>query len=94
MSGQIIDRIDIADVAGSIILYDWMAEELKDGCNLMRVDADGNIIWKASPPTTGVQDCFTCISWDGRTLTANTWCGYRMRIDIQEGVVTILEFTK
>lgn len=71
-----------------------MAEEVKDGRNLLRVDPNGNILWKASPPTTGMQDCFTCIQWDGQTLTANTWSCYRVDVDLRNGDVTVLEFTK
>ena len=94
MSGQIIDRVDLADEGGSIVLYDWMAEEVSDGRNLIRVGPKGNILWKASPPTTGMQDCFTHMQWDGQTLTANTWSCYRVGIDPQSGDVTVLEFTK
>ncbi|WP_256749310.1 hypothetical protein [Mesorhizobium sp. Mes31] len=92
MSGQVIDRVDLADEAGSIMLYDYMAKDMKDGRNLMRVDADGNILWKALPPTT--QDCFTGMNWDGETLTANTWSCYRVTVDLQNGDVTVLFFTK
>ena len=94
MSGQVIDRVDLADGAGSIVLYDWMAEEVKGGRNLVRVDADGNVLWKAAPPTNGMQDCFTRMLWDGRSLTANTWSCYRVSVDPQTGNVTVLEFTK
>ncbi|WP_207779352.1 hypothetical protein [Zavarzinia aquatilis] len=44
ISVQILDCIDLANGAGSIMLYDWMAEEVKDGGNLMRVDANGTIL--------------------------------------------------
>lgn len=94
MSGQVIDRVDLAGKAGSIVLYDWMAEEVKDGRNLMRIDAEGNILWRASPPTRGMQDCFTRMQWDGRALTANTWSCHRVGIDPENGQVTVLEFTK
>ncbi len=94
MSGQVIDRIDLPDDTGSILLYDWMAEEVKDGSNLMRVDPEGCILWKASPPATGMRDCFTRMKWDGHILTANTWSCYRVAVDPQNGNVTVLEFTK
>lgn len=94
ISVQIIDRIDLANGAGSIMLYDWMAEEVKDGGNLMRVDADGTILWRALPTETNGQDCFVSFRWDGQNLTANTWSGYRVRVDLQNGHVTVLDFTK
>lgn len=52
-SGQIIDRVDFADRAGRIVLYDWMAKAMKAGPDLMRIDVRGNILCKASPPTEG-----------------------------------------
>ena len=93
MSQQIIDRVDLTPEAGSIVLYDWMAEEVKDGRNLMRVDPGGKIIWKASPPRASM-DCFTRMQWEGQTLTADTWSGYRVSVDPQNGDVTVLKFTK
>ncbi|RXF73014.1 hypothetical protein EK403_12830 [Hansschlegelia zhihuaiae] len=94
MSGPVIDRVNLADKAGSILLYDWMAEDVKDGRNLMRVDIKGNVLWKASPPTTGMQDCFTHVQWDGRALTANTWSCYHAGVDLENDEVTVLAFTK
>jgi hypothetical protein len=93
MSGREIDRVDLPDAGGSIVLYDWMSDEVKDGRNLVRVDPEGNIVWRASPPT-GVSDCFTRMQWDGQTLSANTWSCYRVGIDPENGAVTVLQFTK
>lgn len=88
MWGQIIDGVDLANEGGSILLYDWVAGEVDYGCNLMRVDPSGNILWEALPPTTGMQDCFTHMHWDGQTVTASTWSGYRSGIDTRNGNVT------
>jgi len=94
MSGQVIDRVDLPDKAGSIVLYDWMSEEVKDGQNLLRIDPEGGVLWRAKPPTTGMQDCFVQVRWDGQKLTANTWSCYRVNVNLQDGGVTVLEFTK
>lgn len=94
MSGLVIDRIDLPDDAASIVLYDWAAGEVRDGRNLVRVDREGRIVWKAAPPTTGMQDCFTAMQWDGEALTAHTWSCYLVRIDPKNGDVTVLRFTK
>ncbi|WP_020178442.1 hypothetical protein [Methylopila sp. M107] len=93
MAAQLMERIDLADDQGSIALYDHMAEEVKDGRNLMRLDARGHILWKASPPAAA-QDCFTGMQWVGRTLIANTWSCYRVDIDLRNGDVTMIAFTK
>ena len=94
MSPQVLDRIDLPKNAGAVTLYDWMAEEVRDGRNLVKVDQDGRVLWKATPPLSGRQDCFTKMHWDGQTPTAHTWSCYRVSIDIDDGNVTILEFTK
>lgn len=94
MTGQEIGRVDLVDDAGSIVLYDWAAEAAKDGRNLVRVDPMGNVVWRASPPTTGMQDCFVRMQRDGQALTANTWSGYRVSVDLQSGDGAVLEFTK
>lgn len=70
-----------------------MAEEAQDGRNLARVDADGELLWKASAPM-GKQDGFVGIEWDSQALTANTWSCYRVRIDTENGDVAVLSFTK
>lgn len=93
MSEHIKKRIDLPDLAGSIVLCDWMAEEVKDGQNLMRIDAGGRVLWKAKPPQ-GKPDCFTGVDWDGRILTANTWSCYLCSVDLANGEVTVLAFTK
>jgi len=94
MSAQIIDRVELPDEAGSIVLCDWMSDDMKDGRNLVKVDREGGVLWRAAPPTTGMQDCFTRIRWDGQTLTANTWSGYRVNVGLQNGSVTALKFVK
>ena len=92
MSGQIINRVDLPDEAGSIVLYDWMSDNVKDGRNLMRVDAHG-ILLRATSPATGIQDCFAQMRLDRKALTANTWSCCRVGVDVQDAGVTVLEFT-
>lgn len=94
MPAPIFNRVNLADEAGSFVLYDWMADDVQDGRNLMRVDRDGNVLWKASPVDTGGRDCFVHLEWDGQTLLANTFSCYRVSIDPDNGDVTILHFTK
>ena len=91
---KVLDRIDLPDNAGSITLYDWMAKEVEDGRNLIRVDPDGRVLWQAEPPLPGKRDCFTSMQWDGKTLTAFTWSSYKVSIDMQDGTVTVLYFEK
>lgn len=93
MNAEIRHRIQFAD-GGAITLYDWMAEEVRDGRNLIRTDASGNELWRATPPHSGNNDCFTHIIPDPHQLKASTWSGYEVAIDLATGEVTVLTFTK
>jgi hypothetical protein len=70
-----------------------MLDDMKDGRNLVRVDPEGSILWRAKP-AQGVPDCFMQMWWDGQTLTAHSWSGYRVGVDVESGGVTVLRFTK
>lgn len=95
MSNRIMDRIDLSDDRGSILLYDYMLEEVKDGRNLMRVSASGDIVWKASLPfVSAIPDCFVEIRLEGGKLIANTYSCYLVAVDIEDGRSTVLAFTK
>jgi hypothetical protein len=93
MSPDILARIELRDDAGIVVLYDWTATEVQDGRNLWRIDSAGQVLWKAAL-VAGPPDCFTSVQWDGERLTANTWSCYRVAIDIRDGKVAVLEFTK
>ena len=81
----------------TVTLYDWMADDVKDGRNLIATDRHGAEVWRAKPvmfDQPGREDCFTSINWDGIQLTAHTFSAYRVAVDADTGDVTILEFTK
>ncbi len=95
MSSGIMDRIDLPDGGGSILLCDYMPEEVKDGRNLMRVNAGGDIVWKASlPSVSAFPDCFVAVRLEGGKLVANTFSGYLVAVDIEDGRPAVLAFTK
>ncbi|MBB3440946.1 hypothetical protein [Rhizobium sp. BK379] len=94
MSDKIMDRIDLPDGEGSILLYDYMLEEVKDGRNLIRVDASGRIVWKAILPPVSALDCFVAVDLRGGKLTANTHSCYLVAVDIENGHSTVLTFTE
>jgi len=93
MSPDVLARIKLPEDAGSVVLYDWTTAKMRDGRNLVRTDPAGRILWKVAP-LAGQPDCFTGIQWDGERLTASTWSGYRVAVDLRDGSVTVLEFTK
>jgi len=73
MSGQVIDRVDLADQAGSMLLCDWMAEAVKDGRNLMRIDGEGKILWKASLYFDNARRSQTCCHGESTWTSMDTF---------------------
>jgi hypothetical protein len=97
MDAPILQRIELPERQGSVTLYDWMAADVRDGRNLVRTDQAGDEVWRAKPVLygeAGNQDCFTRVDWDGTALTADTWSCYRVDVGVNDGLVTVLEFTK
>lgn len=93
---EILERARLLNDA-TVTLYDWMADEVRDGRNLIATDRDGAELWRAKPVGYGDperKDCFTAIRWDGVNLTAYTWSCCKVSVNPDSGGVTVLEFTK
>jgi len=95
MTSEILDQVFLPN-GTTVTLYDWMAEEVKDGRNLIATDENGVEAWKATPILSSDPgaDCFVAIQAEGMTLTASTWSGYEVAIDPDNGSVTVIKFTK
>lgn len=96
VDAEVLERARLPNDA-TVTLYDWMAEDVRDGRNLIATDRNGAELWRAKPVNFGdldIQDCFTAIRWDGVDLTAHTWSCYRVSVNPDSGEITVLEFTK
>lgn len=96
INADILERVRLLNDA-TVTLYDWMADDVKDGRNLIATDRNGAELWRAQPVFFNdprQEDCFTAIRWDGASLTAFTWSCYKVSVDPDSGEVTVLEFTK
>jgi hypothetical protein len=75
-----------------VVLLDYM-----DGpnvfANLFRVTADGDELWRATPPDTG-PDAWTRARIDGNQVVAGSWSGFEVRFDLATGREISREFTK
>jgi hypothetical protein len=61
--------------------------------NLLRVTEDGLVIWAPDAPG-GCKDVFTEAHLIGEILSANTWECFHCRVDLFDGSVSEVEFTK
>lgn len=96
LNAEILERARLLNDA-TVTLYDWMADDVRDGRNLVATNRHGAELWRAKPvffDESGRQDCFTGIQWDGVTLTAFTWSCYRVSVDPDTGDITVLYFNK
>ena len=96
VDAEILERARLPNDA-TVTLYDWMADDVRDGRNLIATDRNGVELWRAKPVIFNdprQEDCFTAIRWDGVSLTAYTWSGYKVSVDSDTGQITVLEFTK
>jgi len=75
-----------------LILLDPDASQKSYFENLLCVDASGKVLWRAQPPQSS-NDAFVAIRMTGE-LYANTWSGYRVRIDLETGRTVELQFVK
>jgi hypothetical protein len=96
VNAEILERAKLFNDT-TVTLYDWMAQDVRDGRNLIATNPDGTERWRAKPVIYNYpaqEDCFTAIRWDGASLTAYTWSGYKVAVDPDDGSVRVLEFTK
>ncbi len=88
LSPTILDKIELTEGRGAIVLYDWTAGGARGLPNLAREDQKGRIIWRAgrtSPGSPSDQDYFTEVRWDGVALTALTQSCFNIQIDLTTG---------
>jgi hypothetical protein len=56
-------------------------------------DADGTVRWEALPPD-GVQDSWTAVDLDARTVVGQSWSCWRVAIELTSGKEVSRQFTK
>jgi hypothetical protein len=62
--------------------------------NLMCVDRNERVAWKAALPENTGPDWFVHMALDGDIVRANTWTGYSLTIDQKSGRTLTCTFTK
>jgi hypothetical protein len=62
--------------------------------NLLRVSADGSVMWRAELPGRQGDDAYVAVRWAGAQLLANTWSTYLVRLDVDTGRILESTFTK
>jgi outer membrane protein assembly factor BamB len=85
--------VALEDLDAAVVLLD---PEAFDGParNLVCVNPDGQLRWRAFLPTSQRTDAYVDVDYDGRVLTANSWSGYQVVLDVASGSIVDKIFTK
>jgi len=89
------ELFELSDPNRCIILLDRSQESRpRSFQNLIMIDCQGNVIWRAELPDTSGPDAYVTASLQGQTLVANSWSCFRVTIDLQTGKILSQKFTK
>jgi hypothetical protein len=101
--------VPLPEAPDAIVLLDYSAEGAPSRfANILRVDPDGHIAWRAAPPaiedvasdlaewiTEGADDAWVAVRWGKRgDLFANSWSCFACELDPTSGRITSAIFTK
>jgi len=88
--------LPIEGTTDAIVLIDWGAFRGGSFQNLLRVRANGSVVWRAALPTGQVNgDAYVAVRWGPEAqLIANTWSTNLVRLDLESGRILDSIFTK
>ena len=86
------DALPVAGGEGCILLLDPDASNQPVFKNLLRIGCNGDPKWFADLP--GIPNSFVDMQPDQGNLSARTWSGYKIRIDLNSGRHLGQEFVK
>ena len=75
-----------------VILLDWMASKEPTFENLLCVDRDGRVIWKAELPQS--HDFYSTFELSADGLHAFSFSCFRVKLDTKTGQILESQFTK
>ena len=87
-----IAALTVDDDSKCLILLDTVASKEPTFENLLCVERNGNVVWKAELPQSN--DAFVSFEQTAEGLVANTWSGYRVRLDPATGKLMERQFVK
>ena len=93
--GSVKKVIELQGGKAAIVLLDSDSWKSAYGLNVVRIDDSGKVVWFAKDVTGNLSgDVITEVSFLDDSLSAKTWFGKKVAIDIATGKVTYESFTK
>ena len=93
MDHPVAEVIPIPDSSMAVVLLDYSAAPAGGFENLLAIDEQGRIRWRAKLPTTG-NDTFTEVDVTPQGVEAFTWSAYNKILDARTGATISMMFTK
>ena len=90
---EIYTSVDLPNDAGRLVIFNWETGTGSDE-NLVCLEPDGRIRWRATLPTNDHSDCFVAVQLDGALVRANSWSSYAVWLDPATGRTLRTQFTK
>ena len=88
----------IAQVLGCpdvFVLLDYMECEGEPTCrNIVRLAPTGEIKWYAAPPSSDQKDAYVALEEENDSIRAQTWSGYEVILNIEDGRIRRRTFSK
>jgi hypothetical protein len=77
-----------------LVLWEGWTKKYGSKDNLLLLDSEGRIIWRAQLPDPSSGDSYTEFKYLNGHLTAFSWSCHRVAIDMKTGNILQSEFTK
>jgi hypothetical protein len=91
-SVPVTNVVPLSNEDGCLVLLDYHVAKKQTFENLLKIDRDGKIIWRAQLPES--HNFFVAIRYSDDKLEANTWSGHLLEVDLQTGHAKNIRFTK
>jgi len=92
MDEHIFETLDLADC--KVVLFDWSSNKEHRYENLVCINGDGSLRWRALLPQNTGSDCFVGITLDDGRFRANTMSCFAIWLDPLSGSTLKTQFTK
>jgi outer membrane protein assembly factor BamB len=78
----------------AVVLLDYMGGKTGPFENLICVDCEGHVVWRAQLPSASSTEAYVSFEVRDDKLLAHTWSGHRVTLDLANGAVRDAKFTK
>ena len=91
---KVLSSLEIENGQRRLVLYDWSQELAHRLENLRCLDSKGRTVWIAQLPANTGADGFVAVRIEQGSISAATWSGHTLTLDVDTGRIIVSEFVK